>query len=691
MSWRVATVGLLVLGSVAVVAPTPASAAFGLATEPTMLSPASTDFVIADSGDPGRIFYDHRTTIGLFSAPVVGDVTGDGVADVVAGYPNGDVQIWDESGTHERTIFTGPGAVQGTVRLVDLNGDGVVDIVGANTAGKVFAYTGGGTPLLDIQLPAREGLAGVFASPAVGDLGGDGVLDLVVSSWNQYLYVWSLPRDGSGAIAPTTRPGFPFFMKDTSWSSPVLADVDGNGHVDIAIAYDCTGVEGQDCAGSGGGGYLNVLDDRGLPLPGWPVFLPGQVPWSTPAIGDLDGDGHQDLVIGTGYFWPAPRGQFVFAFDRHGQALPHWPVLTQGRTFSSPAIGDVDHDGHPDVAFLDEHTRLYAVHASGQPVAGFPQCSDDDGRCDTFSHTSPTFADVTGDGAPDLLSVGQTTLNVWGPDGQRVGSIRTAGQAGTLTAPPVVADLEGEVTVLAAATQPSTRAGAYVGAVQRWGTGVAGAPPRPKAVARDTGDACPPGQVPEDGFGDVPATNVHEAAVDCLVWWGVTDGRAPGVYEPGGLVTRGQMATFLAHVITQSGGTLPDSATDAFSDDDGSVHEANINRLAATGIVTGRADGTYGASAPVSRAAMATFLARTAAYRTGAPLPDGGDYFSDDDGSVHEANINATAAAGLTGGTGTGTLYRPNNPVHRDQMASFLTRLLDLLVETDPGIPVPPS
>jgi hypothetical protein len=76
---------------------------------------------------------------------------------------------------------------------------------------------------------------------------------------------------------------------------------------------------------------------------------------------------------------------------------------------------------------------------------------------------------------------------------------------------------------------------------------------------------------------------------------------------------------------------------------------------------------------------MATFLVRAFNYASGTPLAPTIDWFLDDNGSSHESNINKAATAGFTGGSSGG--YRPRNAVTRDQMASFLARVLDHLVE----------
>ncbi|HSP02073.1 MAG TPA: S8 family serine peptidase, partial [Acidimicrobiales bacterium] len=207
-----------------------------------------------------------------------------------------------------------------------------------------------------------------------------------------------------------------------------------------------------------------------------------------------------------------------------------------------------------------------------------------------------------------------------------------------------------------------------------------GEPPPAAGTVRGIRQACPPDQVPPGRFDDVGDT-VHAAAIDCVAWWGVTSGATATSYEPRGTVSRAQMASFLVRLIADAAGVpLPASAPDAFTDDEDSVHEDAIDQLHALGVIRGRADGTYGPGDPVTRAEMATFLARTHDLIADPALRPGADRFADDDGSVHERSIGAVAAVGVAAGTSE-TRFQPNVPVRREQMATFLVRLLDLLVD----------
>jgi hypothetical protein len=215
------------------------------------------------------------------------------------------------------------------------------------------------------------------------------------------------------------------------------------------------------------------------------------------------------------------------------------------------------------------------------------------------------------------------------------------------------------------------------------GLEVGGTRPAPPVLGTDR--ACPSDRVPAARYPDVPASSTHARAIDCVTWWRVAQGGAGG-YNPGGHVSRAQMASFLARAVLESGGTLPERPRDAFPDDAGSVHQDAINRLAAAGLVQGGADGRYRPDEVVTREQMATFLVRTVQHRTGTAPRATQDWFYDDETSAHQAAINAAAEAGLAGGNGSG-LYAPRTPVRRDQMATFLSRTLQVFVAA--GAPLP--
>ena len=113
---------------------------------------------------------------------------------------------------------------------------------------------------------------------------------------------------------------------------------------------------------------------------------------------------------------------------------------------------------------------------------------------------------------------------------------------------------------------------------------------------------------------------------------------------------------------------LPATTTDYFTDDNGTTFEGNINRLAASGITAGCTATTFCPTADVTRGQMAAFLDR--ALHLPATTTD---YFTDDNGTTFEASINRLAASGITKGC-TATTFCPTADVTRGQMAAFLHR-----------------
>lgn len=203
----------------------------------------------------------------------------------------------------------------------------------------------------------------------------------------------------------------------------------------------------------------------------------------------------------------------------------------------------------------------------------------------------------------------------------------------------------------------------------------------PVIVLRDVREfACPPGQVRPPGtaprFTDT-AGNTFELEIACLAGYEVTRGVGDGTaYDPAGTVTRVQMAQFVARVAARA--SVPLDTRDAgFTDIANQSPDARdaINALANAGVVRGRTATTYEPAAPVRRDQMASFLARLQ-ERVGAPFPAGENYFTDDDGTEHEASINRIAAAGVVQGVSEGT-YGFSRNITRQQMAGFLTRYLD--------------
>jgi peptidoglycan hydrolase-like amidase len=159
--------------------------------------------------------------------------------------------------------------------------------------------------------------------------------------------------------------------------------------------------------------------------------------------------------------------------------------------------------------------------------------------------------------------------------------------------------------------------------------------------------------------------NLHEYNIWQIARRGITTGCAADRYCPNDPVTRGQMASFVARAL----GLDTRSRPDRFADIATSPHRAAINAIADEGITTGCTATRYCPNDPVTREQMATFIQR--AFNVAASNRDPG--FNDIAGSVHRRAIWAIANAGITGGCRSDA-YCPRNAVSRAQMASFIAR-----------------
>lgn len=210
---------------------------------------------------------------------------------------------------------------------------------------------------------------------------------------------------------------------------------------------------------------------------------------------------------------------------------------------------------------------------------------------------------------------------------------------------------------------------------------VDGTPPPPPI---DISAACPDGDFDRGAFPDVPVGVSHSRAIDCLApaGWNVVRGQDDGNYNPLGNVGRGQMASFIIRSLERAGVELPEEPGQHFSDVEGTAHDRAINQLAELGLVDGYDDGTFRPGVPVTRAQMATFIAGMLT-EVGYVLPeDAGSHFSDVGTGVHSASINKLAEIDVVRGTDhERRLYSPGRSVTRAQMASFIARSLNALVE----------
>jgi len=239
--------------------------------------------------------------------PLIGDVTGDGTPKILLptriwhnGYGTMAINILSNQGTLLTTLSTTADGNQSGIALADLDGDGIPEIV-ASAGTSVYAWKGDGTPVAGWPVTFPDGTT--LGPIAVGDVDGSGYPEVVLMS--------SVAVNGT---APTPA-------------------------------------------------AIQVLDRNGVSRPGFPRPLPPSIYAGTPVIADLDGSGHNLLIIARAVEAGLRDNIFVYDFGGSG---------TYGPIEWSQYMGGPDHRGYyelgknlPNDAYLTVQSHGAGTVASG--------------------------------------------------------------------------------------------------------------------------------------------------------------------------------------------------------------------------------------------------------------------------------------------------------------------------------------
>ncbi len=177
-------------------------------------------------------------------------------------------------------------------------------------------------------------------------------------------------------------------------------------------------------------------------------------------------------------------------------------------------------------------------------------------------------------------------------------------------------------------------------------------------------------------FVDVAEDSPHRESIGELTSLGIIKGKTATSFEPKALLTRAHIASFLARLWRKSGQDCPKGASVWADVGASSAHSGNIDCLGGLGIVTGTTEMTYEPYRPASRSSMASFLANI--WRQSGnkcPVAEAPLPFDDVPGDADYAD-DVKCIYDLGITAGkTATSYDPGSTVTREQMASFLARL----------------
>ena len=273
----------------------------------------------------------------MYGGVAAADLQGDGDKELVVGSDGYDIYALRANGTELMDGDSNPATLgvfkhtggmynYGTPALAPLQNDGTNAIVYGASDAHLYAwrYDGSNLPGFPVTLAA-----GVRCSPAVGSLDGPaGPLSIVIPAMCDSIYVFG--ANGS------RRPGFPVSCRmeaNARNPSPALADMDGDGYLDIVQASTAGG--------------LYVWDRNGAIVPPWNnVRYSTLTSWSSecsPVVADINGDGRPDILMGEA------NGQLTAFSGADASLLPGFPIQLSGEVSGPPAVCDCDGDGKTEI------------------------------------------------------------------------------------------------------------------------------------------------------------------------------------------------------------------------------------------------------------------------------------------------------------------------------------------------------
>lgn len=324
------------------------------------------------------------------SHPALASIDGKAGLDIVAASRDTkEVYVFNYNGD----VVTGwPRSVENYIRAAvvvgDINADAILEIVAIDERGVLYVWNRNGTEYRDGDSnPATQGvfkrLTGCtlnYSAPAIADIDGDLVNEIVVGTQGDSLYVFN---DNGTRVPP-----FPVGLGADITGSPAIGDVDDNGTLEIVVNTS--------------GGMIRAIRNNGTNL--WSKWFPNGLFFGpSPALGDITGNGKLEAAC------PSSNGN-LYVIKSDGSYLTGWPVQYSDYTYteSSPIMTDMDGDGSVDVLLGDESQYVKAWNASGNLIAGFPLGTGDAMR------GVPAADDIDGDGDVDLVAAGwDQNVYVW--------------------------------------------------------------------------------------------------------------------------------------------------------------------------------------------------------------------------------------------------------------------------------------
>ncbi|MCB1500149.1 MAG: VCBS repeat-containing protein [Bauldia sp.] len=302
---------------------------------------------------------------GLDAKAAFGDLDGDGDLDMIAGETGGTLLYYKNTGTASAPVYTLQSGVANPLNgvdvgsrsapvLVDLDGDGDLDVIVGENDGVLNYYKNTGTsasPVYTLQSGASDPFAAIhpstYSAPTFADLDGDGDKDMVLGTNGGNLLVYE--NSGTASAPAFTQTSSSIFngFDAGSRSTPTLGDVDGDGDFDLVVGGSDGTVKYLENTGSDTAPNFVERTGSANPFDGVDVGTS-----STPVLADIDKDGDLDLVIGdsNGTFTVVENGTVrvavtVTAENEAPVAQDASFAIAEGGSVNDSVPGATDSDG----------------------------------------------------------------------------------------------------------------------------------------------------------------------------------------------------------------------------------------------------------------------------------------------------------------------------------------------------------
>ena len=408
--------------------------------------------------------------------PLAVDLNGDGILELIVPVQRlnntGSLYVLEPDGNDFLDIDADPATrdvflntfsgINATPCVGDIDGDGIVEIVLQTLDGALYAVHPDGAEVTDGDSnPATLGVlvppsAGAGGQPILADLNGDGAMEIVRGGGailgTSFLTVY---RDSSGVISRYAVP-----VGGSTLTPAGAADLDGDGLPEVVVSSKfAPGFGGEPTASGISIVNWEILNDPLLPVDPseYAAYLIVSGRFSAPVLADLNRNGAPEVVVSSGN---GSLHAFSFAFAPHipgdlpaqyitARELNGWPTpgLKNG-VLSEVSIGDLEHDGYPEVIHAGGDCIVTAVHYSGTTRSGYPIATADAlAPADSTAHWAPIVADVDRDGILDVIPIlPDGSRPAFRADGSRIQGFAELGSTGA-GSPPMLLDLDNDGTL----------------------------------------------------------------------------------------------------------------------------------------------------------------------------------------------------------------------------------------------------